>query len=131
MSMVPDPTQIRWPAMIDNQEESTVFLKPLVASPKIEVGEFTYYNDADDPTLFETRNVLYTGVHSRVGCDLPRSFMILGVQVFDRCLSLCRVGFRFSGVVWARPGGRACPGCPRWAGWGPSSRRAVTPGLGR
>ena len=23
-------------------------------------GEFTYYNDADDPTLFETRNVLYT-----------------------------------------------------------------------
>jgi len=46
--------------MIDNQEKSTVFLKPLVTSPKIEVGEFTYYSDADDPTLFETRNVLYT-----------------------------------------------------------------------
>jgi virginiamycin A acetyltransferase len=46
--------------MIDGQERNTVFLKPLVTSPKIEVGEFTYYNDADDPTLFETRNVLYT-----------------------------------------------------------------------
>jgi virginiamycin A acetyltransferase len=46
--------------MIDDQEKSTVFLKPLVTSPKIEVGEFTYYNDAEDPTLFETRNVLYT-----------------------------------------------------------------------
>jgi len=46
--------------MIDNQERNTVFLKPLVTSPKIEVGEFTYYNDAGDRTLFETRNVLYT-----------------------------------------------------------------------
>jgi virginiamycin A acetyltransferase len=46
--------------MIDNQEKYTAFLKPLVTSPKIEVGEFTYYNDSDDPALFETRNVLYT-----------------------------------------------------------------------
>jgi virginiamycin A acetyltransferase len=51
---------VRWPEMIDGQEKNTVFLKPLVTSPKIEVGEFTYYNDMDDPTLFETRNVLYT-----------------------------------------------------------------------
>ena len=63
MSTVPDPTSIRWPEMLDNQEKNTVFLKPLVTSPKVEVGEFTYYNDyndADDPTLFEIRNVLYT-----------------------------------------------------------------------
>ena len=60
MSTVPDPTSVRWPEMIDGQEKNTVFLKPLVTSPKIEVGEFTYYNDSDDPTLFETRNVLYT-----------------------------------------------------------------------
>jgi virginiamycin A acetyltransferase len=36
-----------------------VLLKPLVTSPLIEVGEFTYYDDPDDPTAFETRNVLY------------------------------------------------------------------------
>lgn len=60
MSTVPDPTKVRRPEMIDNQEPNTVFLKPLIKSPKIEVGEFTYYNDSDDPTLFETRNVLYT-----------------------------------------------------------------------
>jgi hypothetical protein len=40
MSTVPDPTSIHWPEMIDNQERNTVFLKPLVTSPKIEVGEF-------------------------------------------------------------------------------------------
>jgi YVTN family beta-propeller protein len=39
---------------------NAIVLKPLVTSPKIEVGEFSYYNDADDPTLFETRNVQYT-----------------------------------------------------------------------
>jgi virginiamycin A acetyltransferase len=60
MSTVPDPMSVHWPEMIDDQEKNTVFLKPLVTSPKIEVGEFTYYNDTDDPTLFETRNVLYT-----------------------------------------------------------------------
>ena len=60
MSTVPDPMSVHWPEMIDDQEKNTVFLKPLATSPKIEVGEFTYYNDTDDPTLFETRNVLYT-----------------------------------------------------------------------
>ena len=58
--MVPYPMSVHWPEMIDDQEKNTVFLKPLVTSPKIEVGEFTYYNDADDPTHFETQNVLYT-----------------------------------------------------------------------
>ena len=60
MTTVPDPGHVRRPEMIDNQEKNTVFLKPLISSPKIEVGEFTYYNDSEDPTLFESRNVLYT-----------------------------------------------------------------------
>ncbi|UJW36730.1 CatB-related O-acetyltransferase [Saccharothrix sp. AJ9571] len=40
-------------------QERVVLLKPLVKSPLIEVGEFTYYDDPDEPTAFETRNVLY------------------------------------------------------------------------
>lgn len=36
-----------------------VLLKPLVTSPLIEVGEYSYYDDPDDSTSFETRNVLY------------------------------------------------------------------------
>jgi len=60
VTTVPDPGHVRRPEMIDNQEKNTVFLKPLISSPKIEVGEFTYYNDSEDPTLFESRNVLYT-----------------------------------------------------------------------
>jgi virginiamycin A acetyltransferase len=36
-----------------------VLLKPLITSTLIEVGDFTYYDDPDDPTAFESRNVLY------------------------------------------------------------------------
>ncbi|WP_424217414.1 CatB-related O-acetyltransferase (plasmid) [Streptomyces sp. BI20] len=39
--------------------ERTVLLKPLLTSPLIEVGEFTYYDSPDRATEFETRNVLY------------------------------------------------------------------------
>lgn len=39
--------------------ERVVPLKPLVRSPLIEVGEFTYYDDPVDPTAFEAKNVLY------------------------------------------------------------------------
>lgn len=51
----PDPATLR--PMPD--QPRVVLLKPLVTSPLIEVGEFTYYDDPGEPTAFETRNVLY------------------------------------------------------------------------
>ncbi|QIS07403.1 antibiotic acetyltransferase [Nocardia brasiliensis] len=36
-----------------------VQLRPLLTSPLIEVGEYSYYDDPDDATAFQTRNVLY------------------------------------------------------------------------
>ena len=36
-----------------------MFLKPLVRSPTIDVGEYTYYDSPDDPTAFERDAVLY------------------------------------------------------------------------
>jgi virginiamycin A acetyltransferase len=41
------------------EHSRVVLLKPLVKSPLIEVGDFSYYDDPGDPTAFETRNVLY------------------------------------------------------------------------
>lgn len=55
MTALPDPAQLH---PIPGQPR-VVLLKPLVTSPLIDVGEFTYYDDPDDPTGFETRNVLY------------------------------------------------------------------------
>jgi virginiamycin A acetyltransferase len=51
----PDPTRLHPVA----GQERVVFLRPLVTDPRIEVGEYTYYDDPDDATAFERRNVLY------------------------------------------------------------------------
>jgi virginiamycin A acetyltransferase len=39
--------------------ERVVFLKPLVTDPRIEVGDYSYYDDPDDPTAFEQDAFLY------------------------------------------------------------------------
>jgi virginiamycin A acetyltransferase len=53
--MTPDPTTVHpLPA-----HERVVFLAPLVTSPTIAVGAYTYYDDPDGATDFEHRNVLY------------------------------------------------------------------------
>lgn len=51
----PDPTLLH--PMPEHSR--VVLLKPLLKSPLIEVGDFSYYDDPDDPTAFESRNVLY------------------------------------------------------------------------
>jgi virginiamycin A acetyltransferase len=53
--LTPDPTTVHPLSAFDR----VVFLKPLITSPKIVVGEYTYYDDPDDATGFEHRNVLY------------------------------------------------------------------------
>jgi virginiamycin A acetyltransferase len=53
--VVPDPMELH---PIPDQPR-VVLLKPLIVSALIEVGEYTYYDDPDEPEAFETRNVLY------------------------------------------------------------------------
>lgn len=54
--MNPNPNII-YPRTGDNQ---TVYLKPVITKPTIEVGDFTIYNDfVNDPRDFEKNNVLY------------------------------------------------------------------------
>lgn len=54
-SAAPDPT-LRYPL---GDERSVVFLRSVVSNPQIQVGEYSYYHDFDDPMAFETRNVRY------------------------------------------------------------------------
>jgi virginiamycin A acetyltransferase len=51
----PDPTVVH---PIPGQDRM-VFLRSVVRSPNIEVGEYTYYDDPDDATSFESKAVLY------------------------------------------------------------------------
>ncbi|MFD7828245.1 CatB-related O-acetyltransferase [Kitasatospora sp. NPDC059803] len=54
-SVPPDPSTLHPVA----GQPRVVLLKPLVTSPLIDVGDYSYYDDPDDATAFETRNVLY------------------------------------------------------------------------
>src|SRR3954469_9120017 len=51
----PDPTVLH---PIPGQRR-VVFLRPLVQSPNVEVGEYTYYDSPGDPLAFEREAVLY------------------------------------------------------------------------
>jgi len=55
MAAAPDPTRLH---PVEGHER-VVFLRPLVRDERIEVGEYTYYDDPDDATAFEERAVLY------------------------------------------------------------------------
>jgi virginiamycin A acetyltransferase len=52
---IPDPNQVHPLPTTDR----VVFLKPVVTSEKIDVGDYTYYDDPGDPTAGEHKNVLY------------------------------------------------------------------------
>ena len=52
---VPDPNKI-YPRAND---ESICYLKNIITNPNIEVGDFTFYHDFDNPMNFEKKNVLY------------------------------------------------------------------------
>jgi virginiamycin A acetyltransferase len=51
----PDPTVLHPVA----GQDRVVYLKPLVTDPRIEVGEYTYYDDPDDALGFERNAFLY------------------------------------------------------------------------
>ena len=51
----PDPTVLHPIA----GQQRVVFLRPLVRSPNIEIGEYTYYDSYGDPLAFERDAVLY------------------------------------------------------------------------
>ena len=56
MSGAPDPKVLH---PVEGQDR-VVYLRPLVTDPRIEVGEYTYYDDPDDALEFERKAVLYS-----------------------------------------------------------------------
>lgn len=54
MNQLPDPN-----AVFANEYKTMVFLKNVITAPNIFVGNYTYYDDATDPTAFERNNVLF------------------------------------------------------------------------
>lgn len=62
MTAAPDPTLLHPVA----GQDRVVFLKRLVRHPHVEVGEYTSYDDRDDPLAFERDAVLYASGPERL-----------------------------------------------------------------
>ena len=54
MHQIPDCSQI-----FANEYGTSVYIKNVVKAPNIEVGEYSYFDDTEDPTQFEKRCVLF------------------------------------------------------------------------
>lgn len=54
MEGMPDPNEV-----FPNEYKTSCFIKNVIKAPNISVGDYTYYDDADDPTKFEQNNVLF------------------------------------------------------------------------
>jgi virginiamycin A acetyltransferase len=64
MPLGPDPQAIHpVPA-----HQRIVFLKGLIDDPKIEIGDYTYYDDPENALLFASRNVLHHYDFLGTGC---------------------------------------------------------------
>lgn len=51
---IPDPH-----AVFPNPYGTTCFIKNVITAPNIQVGDYTYYDDPEDPAGFEKNNVLF------------------------------------------------------------------------
>ena len=51
---IPDPNVV-----FPNEYKTSCFIKNVITAPNITVGDYTYYDDAVDPTGFEKNNVLF------------------------------------------------------------------------
>ncbi len=51
---IPNPNEI-----FLNEFKTSCFIKNIVEAPNIHIGDYTYYDDSNDPTRFEKNNVLF------------------------------------------------------------------------
>ena len=52
--LIPDPN-----TLFPNDYGTSCFIKNAVTAPNIQIGDYTYYDDENDPAGFEKRNVLF------------------------------------------------------------------------
>ena len=98
---IPDPN-----AVFPNEYKTSCFIKNVVAAPNISVGDYTYYDDAVDPTGFERNNVLFNypefGDHFVIGkfCQIASGTKFIMGPANHRISSATTYPFNVFGGAW-------------------------------
>ncbi len=75
----PNPNEV-----FPNEYKTSCFIKNVITAPNIFVGDYTYYDDADDPAGFERNNVLFNWPEFGDKLVIGRESVIMpGVQIGD------------------------------------------------
>ena len=101
MMNIPDPN-----AVFPNEYKTSCFIKNVVTAPNITVGDYTYYDDAVDPTGFERNNVLFNypefGDHLVIGkfCQIASGTKFIMGPANHRISSATTYPFNVIGGAW-------------------------------
>lgn len=103
MTRVPDPNVV-----FPNEYKTSCFIKNVVTAPNITTGDYTYYDDAADPTGFERSNVLFNypefGDHLVIGrfCQLASGVKFIMGPANHRLSSATTHPFNVFGGAWTK-----------------------------
>lgn len=101
MHQIPDPNQV-----FPNEYKTSCFIKNVVSAPNISIGDYTYYDDAIDPTGFEKNNVLFNypefGDHLIIGkfCAIASGTKFIMGPANHRISSVTTYPFHVFGGAW-------------------------------
>lgn len=101
MNKIPNPG-----AIFPNDYKTSCFIKNVVTAPNIIVGDYTYYDDAVDPTGFEKNNVLFNysefGDHLIIGkfCQIASGTKFIMGSANHRISSVTTYPFNVFGGAW-------------------------------
>ncbi|HIX56899.1 MAG TPA: hypothetical protein H9850_05450 [Candidatus Anaerobiospirillum pullistercoris] len=121
---IPDPNVV-----FPNEYKTSCFVKNVITAPNITVGDYTYYDDAVDPTGFEKNNVLFNypvfGDKLIIGkfCQLASGTKFIMGPANHRLCSATTYPFNVFGGAWTEntpphldqlPHIAACGGVRHW-----------------
>ncbi len=99
---IPNPNVV-----FPNEYGTTCFLKNVITAPNVFVGDYTYYDDSQDPTAFERNNILFNwpefGDKLIIGkfCALASGVTFLMGPANHRISSVSTYPFHVFGGAWA------------------------------
>lgn len=102
MNRLPDPNTV-----FPNEYHTSCFIKNVVKAPNISIGDYTYYDDAEDPAGFEKNNVLFNypefGDRLIIGkfCAIASGVRFIMGPANHRISSVTTYPFHVFGGAWA------------------------------
>lgn len=102
MTNIPDPNTV-----FPNEFKTSCFIKNIITAPNIIVGDYTYYDDTEDPTGFERNNVLFNypefGDKLIIGkfCSIASGTKFIMGPANHRISSVTTYPFNVFGGVWS------------------------------